>query len=263
MNRFEFYGLRRLNYRCLVMTAPSPSAPSPSPFPATRWSVVLRANTGDERTALQAVGELLKIYWRPLYVFARRSGLTAVDAEDAVQDFCADVVRLASIKTASESRGKLRSFLLSGFQNHLRTMHRDQQRQKRGGSAQVISLDDAEDALMMDPVDGKTPDKAFDRRWAHTLLDHVLQRLRAEYEERGRGEVFAVLESTLVWNGAAMSHDALARKLGMNAATVAQNVKRLRERYRKLLEQEIADTVDGPEAAESEREHLIQVLASG
>lgn len=246
------------------MTNPDGHGPvHPNAFPPTRWSLVVRANAIDEPSALKAFGELLQIYWQPLYVFARRSGLGPADAEDAVQDFCADVVRLASIKSASQSRGKLRSFLLGGFQNHLRTMHRDQQRQKRGGGVRIVSLEDAEATLGMTPVEGETPDKAFDRRWAYTLLDRVLQRLRNEYAERGRAEVFAALEPTLVWNGKSMSHEDLAGRLGMNTASIAQNVKRLRERYRKLLEQEIAETVDGPEAAELEREHLIQVLAGG
>lgn len=237
------------------------AAPKANAFPLTRWSLVMRAGGGDQTTALRAMGELLKTYWQPLYVFARRSGLDAADAEDAVQDFCADLIRLESLKTADQGQGKLRSFLLGAFQNHLRTLHRDAQRQKRGGGAQVISLDDAEATLDMELVDGETPDKAFDRRWAYTLLDRVLLRLGAEYEERRRGEVFAALKPLLAWNGAATSHDEVAQKLGMNAVAVAQNVKRLRERYRKLLEQEIAETVDGPEAVAQEREHLIRVLA--
>lgn len=236
---------------------------SSSPFPATRWSLVNRAAGADDVKAARALEELLKVYWQPLYVFARRSHLSPADAEDAVQGFCADVIRLEFLRSADRSRGKLRSFLLGAFQNHLRTLHRDAKRQKRGGNALVFSLDDAEASLKMHAADDETPDRAFDRRWAFTFLDLVLKRLREEYEERGRGEVFEVLEPTLVWNSAEMSHEALGTRLGMSAVAVAQNVKRLRERYRKLLEREIADTVDSPEAAAEERAHLIRVLAGG
>jgi RNA polymerase sigma factor (sigma-70 family) len=232
-------------------------------FPPTRWSLVLRANGPHAMAGQVALGELLKSYWQPLYVFARRSGLGTEDAQDAVQSFCADVIRVESLKSADREQGRLRSFLLGGFQNHLRTLHRDAQRQKRGGGVQVISLDDAEAALDMQLVEGESPDRAFDRRWALTLLDHVLKRLRAEYVERGRGEVFEVLEPTLVWNQAGMSYDSLGERLGIAPAAVAQTVKRMRARYRTLLEQEIGDTVDGPEAMAEERDYLIRVLSGG
>ena len=238
--------------------------PSQSPmFPKTRWSLVLRANGPHTLASQVALGELLNTYWQPLYVFARRSGLRAEDAQDAVQSFYEDLIRVKSLKAADTARGRLRSFLLGAFQNHLRTQHRDASRQKRGGNGVSFSMDDAEAALEVHLADNDTPDRAFDRRWAYAFLEHVLKRLRAEYEERGRGEVFAVLEPTLVWNSEAMSYEALAGKLGMSAVTVAQNVKRLRERYRRVLEEEIADTVDSPEAAAEEREHLIRVLAGG
>ncbi len=235
-----------------------------SQFPQTRWSLVRRSRlVGQDASALRALGELLQSYWQPLYVFARRSGLESEDAEDAVQSFCESLIARESLVAADRELGRLRSFLLGGFQNHLRILHRDAQRQKRGGGAHVISLDDAEAVLDMHPVDGETPDRAFDRRWALTLLEHVLARLKADFVARGQGEAFAVLESALVWNGAKMSYDTLAARLDMNPAAVAQKVKRMRARYRELLEQEIGDTVDGPEAMAEERGHLIQILSGG
>ncbi len=233
-------------------------------FPPTRWSLLLRSKAEvRDASALRALGELLQSYWQPLYVFARRSGLDSEDAEDAVQSFCESLIARESLITADRELGRLRSFLQSGFQNHLRTLHRDAQRQKRGGGVPVISFDDAEAALDMHPVDGETPDRAFDRRWALTLLEHVLARLKAEFVARGKGEAFTVLEPALVWNGAKMSYDTLAVRLDMNPAAVAQKVKRMRARYRELLEQEIGDTVDGPEAMAEERGHLIQILSGG
>ena len=238
-------------------------APPPGSFPQTRWSLVMRACGAGDAPAVRALGELLKSYWQPLYVFARRTGLTAEDAEDAVQGFCHSLIHRDSLRMADRERGRLRTFLLTAFQNHLRTLHRDQQRQKRGGQEHVVSLDDAEATLNMEPMDGETPDRAFDRRWAYTLLERVRQRLRQEHEARGRGEVFAVLEPALVWNSGQMSYEELAAKLGMTAGTVAQTVKRMRARYRVLLELEIGDTVEGPEALAEERDHLIRVISGG
>jgi RNA polymerase sigma factor (sigma-70 family) len=246
----------------MPMTNDAGSKQSPL-FPNTRWSLVLRANGPHAMAGQVALGELLKSYWQPLYVFARRSGLGTEDAQDAVQGFCASLIHLESLRTANPAMGKLRSFLLGAFQNHLLMVHRDAQRQKRGGGALVLSLDDAEAALDMQPVDGETPDRAFDRRWAYTLLDHALQKLRGEFAERGRLEVFETLEPALAWNGAEVSYEDLAQKLGMMTATVGQTVKRMRKRFRLLLEQQITDTVDGPEALAEERDHLIRVLSGG
>ena len=194
---------------------------------------------------------------------ARRSGLAEEDAKDAVQGFCESLIQHSSLQSAEREMGRLRSFLLGGFQHHLLGMHRQATRQKRGGGALVLSLDDAEAALDMQPVDGETPDRAFDRRWAYTLLDHALQKLRGEFAERGRLEVFETLEPALAWNGAEVSYEDLAQKLGMMTATVGQTVKRMRKRFRLLLEQQITDTVDGPEALAEERDHLIRVLSGG
>ncbi len=245
----------------LMGSVTEPASKTSGFFPQTRWSLITRVADADHGVAVRALGELLKGYWQPLYVFARRSGMDAEDAEDAVQDFCTDLIRLESLKSAERALGRLRSFLLTGFQNHLRTLHRDRQRLKRGGGVQVLSLDDAEAALDMHPVDGETPARAFDRRWAYTLLERVRQRLREEYTARGRGEVFAVLEPSLVWNSGQMSYDELATKLSLTPGTVAQTIKRMRARYRAVLENEIGDTVDGPEAMAEERDHLIRVLS--
>ncbi len=232
-------------------------------FPHTRWSLVLRTQDGDTEQARQALGELLKSYWRPLYVFARHSGAAVEDAKDAVQDFCAEMIRMDALRLAESGKGRLRSFLLASFQNHLRTLHRDASRLKRGGGAVLLSLDDAEAALDMQPVAGEAPDQAFDRRWAYTLLDRVLKRLRAEFVQKGKSVEFTLLEPTLVWNGASMSYEALGEKLGLSPGAVTQKVKRMRTRYRELLEAEIAETVDGPEAVAEEREHLVRVLSGG
>lgn len=244
----------------LVMSdlAPSPN----SIFPQTRWTLVLRARADEkDDAALSALGELLRAYWQPLYVFARQSGVAAADAEDAVQSFCHSLIHRESLRTADRDRGRLRSFLLSGFQNHLRSLHRDQQRQKRQGAAEMMSLEDAEALLELNGLASESPDRAFEKRWAYTLLERVLQRLRAEYAERGQEQVLALLEPTLVWNGSEMGYEVLADKLGLTSNTVAQKVKRLRLRYRALLELEIGDTVDSTESIAEERDYLIRVLS--
>jgi DNA-directed RNA polymerase specialized sigma24 family protein len=231
-----------------------------SAFPPTRWSLVARASTPDA-SAREALGELLRAYWQPLYVYARYAGLDAYSAEDAVQGFCESLIRRETLRTADRTVGRLRSCLVGGFQKHLRSLHRDANRVKRGSGQAVLSLDDAESAMNLQMTDGDSPDKAFDRRWAYTLLERVLGKLRQEYVDRGRAAVFEFLEPALAWHGKELDYNVLAEQLQMSSAAVAQAVKRLRTGYRRILEQEIAETVDSPEAANEERAYLIRVLS--
>ncbi len=231
-------------------------------FPVTRWSLVVRAAGADNAVAVRALGELLQSYWQPLYVFARRSGLATADADDAVQSFCEMLVRREMLQTADPARGRLRSFLLTAFRNHLRNAHRDRRRERRGGGAQFVPLDADMAALDRASDDGLSPDAAYERRWVLTLLDRTLARLRAEYEERRRGAVFAKLEPLLAWGGGETSQAQLAAELGLTEAAVQQAVKRMRARYRTLLEEEIGQTVDDAAAIPGERDYLIRVLTN-
>jgi RNA polymerase sigma-70 factor (ECF subfamily) len=222
---------------------------------------VVRAGSPDDISARRALGELLQSYWQPLYVFGRRSGLSSADADDAVQEFCALVVRRETLQAADPARGRLRTFLLTAFRNHLRNAHRDRQRERRGGGTEIVHLDTDKTALESALGDTLSPDAAFERRWVLTLLERVLTRLRAEYEERRRGAIFAKLEPLLSWGGGEASYAEIAASLGLTEAAVQQAVKRMRLRYRALLEEEISQTVDGAAAVAEERDYLIRVLS--
>lgn len=229
-------------------------------FPATRWSLVMaiQGGGGDPERAL---GELLKVYWGPLYAFARRDGLSPEDAEDGVQGFYQSLISRRSLLTADPALGRLRSFLLRAFQNHLKDQWRGRQRGRRGGGKLHIPLAEAEAAYGGLRSLELTPEEAFEKQWVLTLLDRVLLRLRTEFTDRGRGEHFALLEGALAWNGGTFSYREVAGRLGMTEAAVQQAVVRMRTRYRRLLEEEIGRTVSGPEDIAAEREHLIQVIS--
>jgi len=217
----------------------------------------------DVAVASKALGDLLQAYWQPLYVFARRAGSSPHDAEDAVQGFCESVIRRGSLRNAGPGMGRLRTFLLAGLQNYMRNEYRDENRQKRGGGLAVISLEEMEAALVTLPLDHDSPDKAFDRRWACTLMERARSQLHLEYQQKNRDEMFTRLEPALAWNGSEVSYPDIAQKLSMTTGAVQQAVKRMRQRFRKLLEQEISETVDGPEAMAEERDHLIRILSEG
>lgn len=242
------------------LEAKATAPPSDGLFPATKWSLVARSLGKDEAIARRALGELLQAYWQPLYLFAMRSGLTREDAQDAVQGFCEDLIGRGSLAAVDRSLGLLRSFLLTSFKNHLMGAWRRRTATKRGGGAFHLPLEDTE-ALASAVGDEISPDEAFDRAWVRALLQSVMKTLRGEFAARGREEVFDHLEPFISWGEGEQSYSEVGAILGLSASAVQQAVQRLRRRYRTLLEQEIAETVDSPEAVESERLALLQILS--
>lgn len=251
--------------RCVSSAASSSNAgpeERPGAFPPTRWSLVTVAGASASPAAVQALGELLRAYWPPLYAFARRAGWPPADAADAVQGFCETLVRRETLRTADPARGRLRSFLLGAFRNHLGNARRDRARQRRGGTMQFVPLDGDTEAVDRAVAQEASPAAAFERRWVLTLLARALARLRDEYVVRGREALFARLEPLLAWGERTEGNLAqLAAELRLSEAAVQQAVRRMRARYRALVEAEIGETVsDAAEIAE-ERQHLIRVLS--
>jgi RNA polymerase sigma-70 factor (ECF subfamily) len=232
-------------------------------FVTTRWSVVLSAGAADSDRAHEALANLCRNYWYPLYAYVRRRGHSADDAKDLTQEFFARLVERNWIHRADPARGRFRSFLL-GAMNHFLSDEWDKARaQKRGGGLAPLPLefDTAETRFSREPADSVTPEQNYERRWALTLLETVLDRLRAEYENEGRGEHFAQLHPTLVGDRAAQPYSGLAKRLGVTEGTVKAAVHRLRRRYRQLLRAEIAHTVAGTAEVDEELRYLFEVLA--
>ena len=233
-------------------------------FVTTRWSVVLTAGHSDTAHAHAALEKLCRAYWYPLYAYVRRRGQSPEDAKDLTQEFFARLLERNWVGRADQQKGRFRSFLLSAM-NHFLADEWDKARaQKRGGGLTAVPLqfDTAETRYGHEPVDNVTPEHSYERRWALTLLDEVLQRLRAEYEQEGRAEFFAALHPCLVGDRTAQPYAELAVKLGVSEGTVKSAVHRLRQRYRELLRDEIAQTVAAPGEVDEELRHLFTVLGS-
>ncbi len=135
----------------------------------TRWSIVLNARAGDER-AERALAEICEAYWFPLYVFVRRSGRSAEDAEDLTQSFFAKLIEKGYLQKADQERGRLRSFLLASLKNFMADEWDKSQAQKRGGGKQLVSIDQAaaEERYALEPKDEASPDRLFEKRWPDT-----------------------------------------------------------------------------------------------
>jgi DNA-directed RNA polymerase specialized sigma24 family protein len=236
---------------------------TPNPqFPVTRWSVVLTA-AGSGIEARRALEELCRLYWFPLYAFARQKGCGAEDAEDETQEFLSRVASGDLLLKADQERGKLRTFLLAMFQRDLIDTARKARRQKRGGNIPLLSLDamEAETRLLSTPQQ-ESPTRMFDRFWAMTCLESTMAALETEYATRGRGALFATLRTFL---DPEMEGDygEAAKALNLEANALRQAVFRLRQRFRALLRQTVADTLEMPSEAliDEELAALRQALA--
>jgi RNA polymerase sigma factor (sigma-70 family) len=245
---------------------PVEAEPPPRPaFVTTHWSVVLTAGRSDTTRAQDALAKLCQTYWYPLYAYVRRRGHTPEDAQDLTQEFFARLLEKNWIGNADQAKGRFRSFLLSAM-NHFLADEWDKARaQKRGGGVLLVPLqfDTAETCYGIEPADPVTPERSFERRWALTLLEGVLNRLRTEYEQEGKADLFAKLHPCLVGERTAQPYADLAATLGVSEGTVKSAVHRLRQRYRQLLREEIANTVGRADEVDEELRHLFAVLAGG
>ena len=214
-------------------------------FAATRWTVVLRAGRADTERAHEALAELCRAYWYPLYAYVRRRGYSAPDAEDLTQGFFARLLRLNSLATVRRDKGKFRAFLLASLKHFLED-ERDRAHAQCRDIRRTISFDmeGAEIRYLREPADHLTAERQFDRQWALNLLDAVVQRLRQEYEASGRGALFLQLRFAITGEKSAVPYAELATRLGSSPEAVRVAVHRLRQRYRQLLREEIAHTVE-------------------
>jgi RNA polymerase sigma-70 factor (ECF subfamily) len=230
-------------------------------FATTRWSVVVAAGNEESPAARAALSTLCETYWPPLYAFLRRQGHPAAEAQDLTQEFFATLLEKNFVEAADQDRGRFRTFLLVVLKRFLSKERDREQALKRGGGVVTLSLEfaAAEEQVRFEPSDDWTPEKEYERRWALTLLERVLKRLEAEYAARGKAELFARCRGWLTAD-AALSHEDVAAALGMTAGAIKVTVHRMRERYRELLREEIAQTVAAPEDVEEELKHLLAAL---
>jgi DNA-directed RNA polymerase specialized sigma24 family protein len=242
------------------------SGPAPGmsgEFRTTHWSVVLAARQEESTQAADALEKLCRIYWYPLYVYVRRRGYGHEDAQDLTQGFLLQLLERRSLERVDRGKGRFRSFLLAGL-NYFLADQRDHDRaQKRGGGQPLLWFDaqGAEERYHREPVDERSPDTLFERRWALTLLDQVLARLETEFHEAGKANLFERLRLFLVGGQGETTYAQVAVELGMTGQAFKKAAQRLRHRYYALFRQEIAHTVADPAEVEDEMRHLCAVIA--
>ncbi len=235
-----------------------PGRTATSIFPMTHWSLVVRAGAPGSPQCRAALEELCSVYWYPLYAFIRRKGNPPDRALDLTQDFFARLLEEELLLTVDRRRGHFRGFLQVACKNFLI----DAWRQDREVSTNAIPIDGiaAEGRYVIEPADNMTPERLFDRAWALTLLDRVLSLLGAEYTASGRAELFDQLNVVLIEGKGAVRAAELAARLGMSVDAVHSASHRLRKRYREILQEQIAATLEDPSELGDEIRSLFAAL---
>jgi DNA-directed RNA polymerase specialized sigma24 family protein len=233
----------------------------PAAFTTTHWSVVLAAQ-GESPAAREALEKLCRTYWRPIYGFVRRQGIGPEEAEDLTQGFFALLLERRDLDAARKEKGRLRSYLLTSLKHFLADERRRAMAIKRGKGERLIPLEElrADEWTDMEPADPLTAERIYERRWAATVLERVLNLLKDEYAATRSAALFDSLTQLLPDEPGAPSRADIAAQFGMTENAVTQAFHRFRQRYQSLLRQEIAHTVATPGDIEDEVRHLIAVV---
>jgi RNA polymerase sigma factor (sigma-70 family) len=253
------------------MNADIESGSAPRAFTTTRWSLILACadSEGDVPKVRSALADLCRIYWRPIFTFICRRGHSAQDAEDLTQDFFIMLLGGDLLKRADPNRGRFRSLLLKALQDFLNDASDKERARKRGGDVEHVSWDDwmaeapSQLSISTQALTSWSPERLFDLRWAATVVEQALRRLREECKGKERLRIFETLSEYLTSERADMSYANLATTLGVAESVVKKQLHNLRRRYRWLLYDEVARTVEDPSDVEGEIRHLCAALAAG
>ena len=237
--------------------------PGSSQFPTTRWTLVVAAGDPQRKDSRSALVSLCENYWYPLYAYLRRRGHAPDEAQDLTQEFFMRLLGGRYLDKADPEKGRFRSFILTSLKFFAADEQDRQRAQKRGGGA-VVSIEfssgeSGEERYQREPGHDETPDRIFERRWALSMLERVMERLRDEFVQHDRPENFERMKVFLLGQSEA-PYAALAGEMNTSEGALKVAIHRLRKRYRELFRQEIADTVADPAEVESELRYLAAVL---
>jgi len=240
-----------------------PGATSPEPrkrghFPTTRWSLIVSCRQRPTANSHEALASLCNAYWYPLYVYVRRQGKSVEDAQDLTQGFFARLLEKHYIEDFNRERGSFRTFLVAAFRHYVTNERERERAQKRGGDQPPMTLDlqEAEQRYRLEPSHNLTPEKLYERRWALTLLERSMERLRAESADQSHFDRLRVF----LTGEAVISYRELSDQMGMSEGALKVAVHRLKRRYGDLVREEIGQTVTSPEQIKKELGYLLSAV---
>jgi RNA polymerase sigma-70 factor (ECF subfamily) len=233
-----------------------------SQFPATRWSLVVTAGGQNGQAAEQALAELCRTYWYPIFAYVRRYGNSPEDAQDLTQDFFARFLEKRHVSYAVQEKGRFRSFLLVSIKRFLTDRAERRAAEKRGGREALFAMDleVAEQRYGAVFADHTTPETLFERMWATTLMARVAENVRTEFEREGRAEHFELLKQFLPGYEATLDYSTIAERAGTTEGAIKVAVHRLRRRYRETFYAEIAHVVSDPSQVDDELRHVLAAM---
>jgi RNA polymerase sigma factor (sigma-70 family) len=246
----------------MVDDSNSSPVPPTSSFGATRWSLIVKARDRVAPDADAALASLCQAYWYPLYVFIRRQTGSADEAEDLTQEFFARFLEKDFLGDVDRAKGRFRNFLLVCCK-HFLSNERDRARaQKRGRPQLSLDFASADGRYGLEPAHDLTPERLFERRWALNLLDQSLEQLGREFSGSGHERLYERLKPALLGAAEALPYAQIGRELGMTEGAVKKAAQRLRLRYRTILRERIAATVDTPQDVDDEVRALFAALST-
>jgi RNA polymerase sigma-70 factor (ECF subfamily) len=235
----------------------------PTRFHSTRWGDVLAARDGTDPQAREALSELCRTYWYPLYAFARRKGHSPDQAEDLTQGFLADALARDFLRDVDPARGRFRSFLLASFANYLRNESDRANRVKRGGLVALVPIEarSAEERYVREPQHVETAERLYERRWALTVIERALDGLERQLTSQGKGRLFDRIKPALLGADDAVAYAQVAVEFGMTEGAVKVAAHRMRNRLGTLIREEVALTVADPTQVDEEIRTLFSALS--
>lgn len=231
-------------------------------FATTQWSIVVAAGHRSSPDSKHALESLCHAYWYPLYAYVRRRVPDVNEAHDLTQAFFAELLEKNYVGSATPERGRFRTFLLTAFKHFLGKRWEKARAQKRGGGRPSISLDfqSADSSLRIEPTAGLTAEQLYERQWALALLACIMERLQSEFKEAAKADNFKTLKGFIIGDHAGCTYAQAAARLGLTEAAAKKAASRMRQRYRELLREEIAQTVSCPEEVDDEIRSLFTTL---
>jgi len=224
--------------------------------------VVAAAGTRSDPDSRDALGRLCEAYWYPVFAFIRRGGRTQEDALDLTQGYFSSLLEKGLLQAADRERGRFRSFLLATVKQFLSDERKKAGALKRGGTVAFVSLETAvsEDRQRADISADDSPERAFERQWALTVFRHARKRLEQEFSDAGNQAQFQILQGYLSGDRTSRTYADIAEELGSTVSAIKMAVQRMRQRFGKLLRDEIAQTIDRDSDLDSEVRHLLSVI---
>jgi RNA polymerase sigma factor (sigma-70 family) len=229
-------------------------------FATTHWSVIVAASQSGDASQDEALAALCRSYWLPVYAFIRQRGKKPEDAQDLTQEFFARMLAKQWLAGIEPRVSRFRSFLRTAVSRFLANEYDRETAAKRGGGVPLLNLDDAEGLCRDAWTHRDSPEQAYDRRWALTVLNQAFLRLREEIETGGKAPQFERLQEFLSRDAEANEYAAIGREFGVSAGAIGVAVHRLRQRYREMVRREVMQTLSDPTLADDEVRDLLAAL---